>query len=668
MWQPPTVEALQAMLPQYEIIAMIGRGGMGAVFKGRQRSLDRLVAIKLLPSDIGAADSSFVERFKTEARTMARLNHPGIVGVHEFGETADEQFFFVMEHVDGSDLAREIAENGKIPPDRASKITIAVCDALAYAHANGVVHRDIKPANILINTQGLVKVADFGLAKGDASLESGALTRTGLVMGTPEFVAPEALIMGTHVDGRADLYAVGVMLYQMLTGEIPRGLFIMPGLQSNGAIDRRLDRVITRAMQSKRESRYQTAGEMRKDIDVILDTPNTRQAVPQLSLESSDSSASGIRSKLPVLIGLTAAFVIVGSLAFFLNDKSGNAAAKSDGSPPASAGGGQVWHDFIAGLDRASPGLPSNCQLDGMSLRISGDKADTELRIAAGSFRDAALRTTVRGGGSDLILNLRHELTNDKIQARIESNGVVTMNHWRAEAKTELAKITLPAGFVFGDRHTVEFRAQGDRLTLVLGGNEVLVGHPSAVTSGRISLRADPGAVFEKIEWCELPAPTPAIADAGRTATAGAPAEFAGHRYQFVPDPAARWSEAKAKAEAMGGHLATITSQEENDWIARTFIQALPVDRGVWIGGMRGKGGLWHWVTGEPFQFQNWLPVENVVGEPAPLFMHFRQRGLGWVDTPYDGIVGQNKDRDFRAGYLVEWDDAQTATSGARAP
>ena len=219
-WQPPELESLQEMLSGYEILSLLGRGGMGAVYKARQKSLDRLVAIKILPQDVGDSDLQFVERFKNEARTMAKMNHPGIVSVYDFGETSAGQLYIVMEFVEGTDVARMISSQGRLSSEYVLAITAHVCDALSYAHAHGVIHRDIKPANILINTEGAVKVADFGLAK-DHDPNLTALTKTNMTLGTPDFVAPEALMAGVPLDGRADLYAVGVMLYQMLSLSAP---------------------------------------------------------------------------------------------------------------------------------------------------------------------------------------------------------------------------------------------------------------------------------------------------------------------------------------------------------------------------------------------------------------------------------------------------------------
>jgi serine/threonine protein kinase len=279
-WVPPTPEHLQEMLPAYEILSILGQGGMGAVYKGRQKSLDRVVAIKILPPEAGEDDMQFVERFKNEARTMAKMNHPAIVHVYDFGETTEGQLYIVMEFIDGTDVAKMIQEKKKLPEDYALSITAHVCDALGYAHTQGVVHRDIKPANVLINQQGQVKVADFGLAKATDPSQMG-LTKTNMAMGTPDFVSPEALMPGVPLDGRADLYAVGVMLFNMLTGTIPRGAFRMPSVTHQ--TDARFDKIIGKAMEMDRELRYQTALELRRDLDVILTTPAAKtgmQTIP----------------------------------------------------------------------------------------------------------------------------------------------------------------------------------------------------------------------------------------------------------------------------------------------------------------------------------------------------------------------------------------------------
>jgi serine/threonine protein kinase len=271
-WVPPTAEELHQILPQYEIVKMLGRGGMGAVYMGRQTALDRPVAIKILSAQLEESDRGFTERFKNEAKAMARLNHPAIVKVFEFGEHASGLLYIVMEYVDGTDVARMIAKKGRLHTEHAMAITAHVCDALVYAHARSIIHRDIKPANVMVGYDGVVKVADFGLAKVSVCGQTLGLTQSGMAMGTMHYMAPEALMLGTSVDHRADIYAVGVMLYQMLTGKIPHGMFQMPSTQVPG-LDPRYDAIVSKAMMEDREERYPQISEMRVELDSILTQP-----------------------------------------------------------------------------------------------------------------------------------------------------------------------------------------------------------------------------------------------------------------------------------------------------------------------------------------------------------------------------------------------------------
>lgn len=289
-WEPPTPEELQSRLEGYIIEAFLARGGMGAVYRGIQTSLERPVAIKILPPQLSQHDPSFLQRFKQEARAMAQLNHPGIVKVYDFGEMSDGTLYFVMEFVEGTDVARMIAHQGRLSSAHAMAITAHVCDALQYAHGNGIIHRDIKPANIMVGSDGAVKVADFGLAK---SFNSGhvSLTMTGHVMGTLNFMAPEALMLGSGVDHRADIYAVGVMLYQMLTGRVPQGLFEMPSLLVPG-LDPRYDAIIAYAMRENRDHRYQSIYDMRYALDSILTQPVVQaSALPQVTAPQQTAAA-----------------------------------------------------------------------------------------------------------------------------------------------------------------------------------------------------------------------------------------------------------------------------------------------------------------------------------------------------------------------------------------
>ena len=286
-WVPPTAEELHAILPQYEIVKMLGRGGMGAVYMGTQTALERPVAIKILSAQLEESDMGFTERFKNEAKAMAKLNHPGIVAVYDFGEAPGGLLYIVMEYVDGTDVAKMLAAKGRLHTEHAMAITAHVCDALSYAHERGIIHRDIKPANIMVGYDGEVKVADFGLAKVSTDGRTLGLTQSGMAMGTLHYMAPEALMLGSAVDHRADIYAVGVMLYQMLTGKIPQGMFKMPSLQIPG-LDPRYDGIIAKGIMEDREARYQSAREMRSDLDGILTQP-----VVKVEPAAADAPAQG---------------------------------------------------------------------------------------------------------------------------------------------------------------------------------------------------------------------------------------------------------------------------------------------------------------------------------------------------------------------------------------
>lgn len=279
-WQAPDVAHLQEVLPQYEVMKLLGRGGMGAVYKARQKSLRRMVAIKILPVDATDDELRFAERFKNEAFALARLSHPGIVNVHDAGETEGGMLYFVMEYVEGRDLAHEIAARGRLPQDEVKSIALQVCNALTYLHGHGIVHRDIKPANILLDAQDRVKVADFGLAKLDEALVTTMLTRTGTSMGTAEFMAPECRRAPAAVDQRSDLFSVGVMIYQMLIGELPHGMFKLPS-QILPEIDVRFDDIICKALEPKPEDRYQSATEIRAQLEMISSAGSARSGETQ---------------------------------------------------------------------------------------------------------------------------------------------------------------------------------------------------------------------------------------------------------------------------------------------------------------------------------------------------------------------------------------------------
>jgi tRNA A-37 threonylcarbamoyl transferase component Bud32 len=263
---PPPREAVAAAFPQLEIVELLGVGGMGVVYKARQPKLDRFVALKLLPVS-HASDPAFAERFQREARFLARLNHPNIVSVYDFGQS-NGFCFLLLEYVDGVNL-RQAMQAGRFSPAEALAIVPKICGAMQYAHEHGVLHRDIKPENILLDSRGTVKLADFGIAKlSDDSAGARTdvtLTQSGARLGTPHYMAPEQIEKPSEVDHRADIYSLGVVFYELLTGELPLGRFAPPS--EKAVLDSRVDAIVMRALAKERELRQQSAGEVKTQVE-----------------------------------------------------------------------------------------------------------------------------------------------------------------------------------------------------------------------------------------------------------------------------------------------------------------------------------------------------------------------------------------------------------------
>lgn len=305
---PPTAEELAERFPELEILELLGKGGMGAVYKARQQELERLVAVKILPSEV-AADLNFSQRFTREARAMASLSHQNIVTIFDFGQ-ADGQYYFVMEFVDGTNL-RQLMEARAVQPDEALAIVPQICDALQYAHQAGVVHRDIKPENILIDKRGQVKIADFGLVKLlDGPKEDSHLTGTHQGMGTPHYMAPEQMLEAASVDNRADIYSLGVVFYEMLTGDLPIGRFSPPSQKID--VDVRLDEVVLRALENEPEHRYQQASEVRIDIASISGSnPSAPPGKTHETEDIGDSIATALGSPRWLFWGIAVTIVSI---------------------------------------------------------------------------------------------------------------------------------------------------------------------------------------------------------------------------------------------------------------------------------------------------------------------------------------------------------------------
>ncbi|TQF10800.1 serine/threonine protein kinase, partial [Myxococcus llanfairpwllgwyngyllgogerychwyrndrobwllllantysiliogogogochensis] len=311
------------LISGYRLEKLVGTGGMGEVHKATQLSLGRTVAVKLLNAEL-AKDPSFIARFQKEAAALAALSHPNVVSIVDKGKT-DVTYYLVMEFVDGPSL-RELIRAPQLDIFGALRRMLEICRAIEYAHGRGVIHRDLKPENILLDQQagGIAKVSDFGLASflDDASPSSRyALTSTHVSMGTLSYMAPEQRVDAKNADARADIFSLGVILYEWLTGEVPLGTFDPPSQRKPG-LDPRVDSIVTKCLKPDPEDRYPSVAALIADLELLV--PGSLPSMLPVKLTRVQRVKAGVRKvvrvvmqTVAVLMVLAASFVL--GTAFYLS-------------------------------------------------------------------------------------------------------------------------------------------------------------------------------------------------------------------------------------------------------------------------------------------------------------------------------------------------------------
>ena len=387
----PLPDELTALLPHgaYVVESFVGHGGMGAVYKGTQVRLKRPVAIKIMRRDVGQ-DHDFEARFEREAQAMGRLNHPNIVSVIDYGEAGPEYLYIVMEVVVGADLM-DVIRTGRMTQEMALALLPQICDALQFAHDHGIVHRDIKPSNIMLTRDGRIKIADFGLAKRHDS-DGEFQTQTGTGMGTPDYAAPEQFDPNAQIDHRADIYALGVMIYQMITGKLPRGVWKPPSQRAE--IHPQWDDIVSHAMQADPKDRYQSAMEVKTDVSNIPLPKGGADGLPSVveaPAATGHARAALARASTPpksraqLLIGIVTGVIALAVGAFIALrpklEQAGGSLASATGLAPLDANSPAVRQtlDLIALVDVQRDRL----RADGMAGANQWTKQDGQLAFAS---------------------------------------------------------------------------------------------------------------------------------------------------------------------------------------------------------------------------------------------------------------------------------------------
>src|SRR6266436_5513800 len=388
---------------RYEILALLGQGGMGAVYKARDTELGRLVALKLIRADL-ASNPGILLRFKQELILAREVTHRNVIRIFDLGQAKGFKFI-TMEFVEGRDLRAVLRERGKLPPDETVRIIAQVCRALESAHAAGVVHRDLKPQNIMLDAKDRVYVMDFGIAH---SLETPGMTQTGVLMGTPEYMSPEQA-KGIKVDARSDLFALGIIFYEMLTGISPykadTALATLlkrtqerppPLAEVDPAIPKAISDVVMKCLEIDRDQRYSTAREILEDLGHEMPT-SVRTVAPTLP----PTAAVSLFQRYRIWIVATAAVVLLAALGIVFRGKIFSGSAAKRGPPAEQASLAILPFRNASGdtsLDWLGPSLADMLSTDvGQSAHlrtISPDRLHqvlSDLRITPGSAIDPTM-------------------------------------------------------------------------------------------------------------------------------------------------------------------------------------------------------------------------------------------------------------------------------------
>ncbi len=691
---PPEMEEISRLLPAYEILSFIAKGGMGAVYMARQKSLDRPVAIKVLPRHFGE-DAEFRASFRAEAKSMAKLNHPNLIGIYDFGQI-DGLLYIIMELVQGKSLYH--SSYGKtIDAMEAARITVEICHGLAHAHKHGILHRDIKPANILLDPQASPKIGDFGLARpvADHELDSS--------FGTPGYTAPEIILNPTAVDESTDIYAVGAILYQLLTSHLPEDNYIPAATLVH--CDSRFDSIIQKAMNPSPGMRYRNAEDMAQAIDEIINSNSPRRTVLLQSSSKPGASSRAIPARVtPLVTAAPSARKTVLNTPGHTKDH----ADTPDPTPPAPS---PVRTDanlpfirnliiiaaLLACIAVAWEGLKiARANRAAEKERVAKLNRKTELANAARKKRETqahkstppshhqpppqpkaeTLRQALERLQAKLVAGSRDEFPAGTItrggRARLYVNEPMTWHHAREFCENHGGHLTiLPEA---ADLEWLSAKLESDRVIWLGAGSagdgnwRWIDGTPWKQKIRNTSKASyvcvndtgilDPQPAHSKhsffIEW-KMDGSTPATLEnqlkrCAVSLSNNQPLFPAGtisysNRHYLLIEHNTEWQTAHDLAALAGGTLATPSNPDENEWMLTFTASTLQNNQACWIGAIRKPNNSWEWATGEPWAFAKWgegRPDEETTTASACAITPSQT----WDDYPLDSSL---------PCFLIEW-------------
>lgn len=614
----PSLEGIAPHFPSYEMEHFIAQGGMGAVYQARQISLDRQVAIKILPREFGQ-DETFRASFEAEAKAMAKLNHPNLIGVYDFGEV-DGMLFLIMEYVNGKSLFHS-SHGIAIEPAQAAEIVSAICHGLEHAHAAGILHRDVKPANILLTPDATPKIGDFGLA---GPIDAAA-SDDEVVYGTPGYTAPEVISRGA-VDHRADIFSTGVILHELLTGSLPDSSSTPPSTISGCPAS--FDSIVARSTHANPEMRFASAGEMAKALEGAATTSplahlNLSTAPPTLS------PAAALPTKKnntgPLIGTLLAVAALVAAAAFLL--------PKDKPAEPTKSPVTTTAPEKPDASTQTNTPPPTPTPVITASIKPTQTKETTldalnrlQAKLAAGK-RDEFPPQTIEHQGNHFLLVKKNMNWSEaqKFATKYSAHLAVLAD---SDAREKIARslgVTQPAWLAAG-------MAARDAWQWMDGSPWDSPNQPKPATasdrailinSGGTLVARPPGSDHALILQWRKDASDPCTLDAQLTRTIES-IKDSGIDQAIYPvgtrtldkshflllDQSLSWESAHQLAKSHSAHLAVPSSPAEHTWLMQTYAGKADT---AWLGGyLLDEQSPWRWITGEKFSSLGWK-----TGEPS---------------------------------------------------